>query len=127
MLAGNIFAVLNGRVPQPFVYHILGMMGSLGHNKGFAKLIKVRAHGLPAWFIRRTYYLLQMPGWARRLHIMINWTFALLFRPDIVKVSFDSETASLFREVAFDDSAAMQEEGGARIELATRCSVPDQK
>ena len=31
---------------------------------------------------------------------MIDWTFALLFRPDIVKVGLDSETAWLLREVA---------------------------
>jgi hypothetical protein len=31
---------------------------------------------------------------------MIDWTFALLFRPDIVKISLDNETAWLFREAA---------------------------
>jgi hypothetical protein len=41
-----------------------------------------------------------MPGWARRLRIMIDWTFALLFRPDIVKISLDSEKAMLLREAA---------------------------
>ena len=76
------------------------MMGSLGHGKGFGQLLKVRVHGFPAWFIRRTYYLLQMPGWGRRLRIMIDWTFALLFRPDVVKVGLDSETALLLREAA---------------------------
>ena len=63
----------------------------------------VRTHGFPAWLIRRTYYLLQMPGWSRRLRIMIDWTFALLFRPDIVKISLDSETALLLREVVATD------------------------
>jgi hypothetical protein len=50
--------------------------------------------------VRRTYYLLQMPGWSRRLRIISDWTFALLFRPDIVKVSLDSETVWLLRETA---------------------------
>jgi NADH dehydrogenase FAD-containing subunit len=58
----------------------------------------VRIHGILAWFVRRTYYLLQMPGWSRRLRIMIDWTFALLFRPDIVKISLESEAAWLLRE-----------------------------
>src|SRR5579883_273490 len=105
VLAGNIFGALNGRPPHPFVYQTLGMMGSLGHSKGFGQLFKVRVRGLPAWFIRRTYYLLQMPGWGRRLRIMIDWTFALLFRPDIVKVGLDSETALLLREVALGEAA----------------------
>jgi NADH dehydrogenase len=98
VLARNIVAVLNNRPPQPFVYENLGMMGSLGHGKAFGQLLKVRVRGGLAWFVRRTYYLLQMPGWVRRLRIMIDWTFALLFRPDIVKISLDSEAALLLRE-----------------------------
>jgi NADH:ubiquinone reductase (H+-translocating) len=100
VLARNIHAVLNGRPPRPFVYGTLGMMGSLGHSRAFGQLLKFRVHGVLAWFVRRTYYLLQMPGWSRRLRIMIDWTFALLFRPDIVKISLDSETVSLVRQAA---------------------------
>ena len=66
LLARNIVGALDGRPPQPFVYQTLGMMGSLGHCRGFGKLLGVRVGGFPAWFIRRTYYLLQMPGWGRR-------------------------------------------------------------
>jgi NADH dehydrogenase len=98
VLAGNIHGVLNGRSPRPFVYNTLGMMGSLGHSRAFGQLLNVRVHGVVAWFVRRTYYLLQMPGWSRRLRIMIDWTFAFLFRPDIVKISLDSEAVSLLRE-----------------------------
>jgi NADH dehydrogenase len=100
VLARNIHAALDGRPPQPFVYHNLGMMGSLGHCRAFGQLLKVRVRGVPAWFVRRTYYLLQMPGWGRRVRIMIDWAFALLFRPDVVKIDLDSETALLLREAA---------------------------
>ena len=100
VLSRNVFSVLNGQSPQPFIYHTLGMMGSLGHSKAFGKLLKLRVRGVPAWFVRRTYYLLQMPGWRRRLRIMIDWFFALLFRPDIVKINLDSESALLLREAA---------------------------
>ena len=96
----EVFGVFNGQPPQSFVYDTLGMMGSLGHCKAFGQLLKVKVRGLLAWFVRRTYYLLQMPGWGRRLRIMIDWTFALLFRPDIVKLSLDSEEAVLLREAA---------------------------
>jgi NADH:ubiquinone reductase (H+-translocating) len=104
VLAHNIYAVLKGRAPQPFVYDTLGMMGSLGHSQAFGQLLKVRVHGFLAWFVRRTYYLLQMPGWSRRLRIMSDWTFALLFRPDIVKISLDTETVLLLREAATGDA-----------------------
>jgi hypothetical protein len=78
-------------------------MGSLGHNKGFGKLLKVRIHGLPAWFVRHTYYLLQMPGWGRRLRLLIDWTLALLFRPDAFRIGLDSEIALRLRELAAAD------------------------
>jgi NADH dehydrogenase len=98
VLARNIHGALDGRPPRPFVYNTLGMMGSLGHSRAFGQLLKLRVHGVVAWLVRRTYYLLQMPGWGRRLRIMIDWTFALLFRPDIVKVGLDSEAVERYRD-----------------------------
>jgi hypothetical protein len=32
-----------------------------------------------------------MPGWRHCVRIMIDWFFALLFQPDIVKISLDSK------------------------------------
>jgi NADH dehydrogenase len=103
VLARNIAEVLDGRPPQPFIYSTMGMMGSLGHSKAFGQLLGVRVRGVLAWIVRRTYYLLQMPTWRRRLRIMIDWTFALLFRPDVVKISLDSETAEPLRNAARDE------------------------
>jgi NADH dehydrogenase len=119
LLARNIHRVLAGQPPQPYVHESLGMMGSLGHYMGFAQFLKLRMYGFQAWFIRRTYYLLQMPGWSRRLRMMIDWTFGLLFRPDIVKVGLDSETALLLREFGLIEAAAENaEEGRAGTEPA---------
>ncbi len=102
VLARNVAGALNGQPPQPFIYDTLGMMGSLGHGKAFGQLLNVRVHGVLAWFVRRTYYLLQMPGLGRRLHIMVDWTFSLLYRPDVVKISLESEEASLLHEAVAD-------------------------
>jgi NADH dehydrogenase len=106
VLAGNITSALNGRPPNPFVYQTLGVMGSLGRGQGFGQLLGVRVHGFPAWFLRRTYYLLQMPGWGRKLRIAIDWTFALLFQPDVVKINLDSETVLHLRAGSPGDTAA---------------------
>jgi NADH dehydrogenase len=120
VLAKNLTRVLDHTAPQPFVYNALGMMGSLGHNKGFAQFLKLRLHGFVAWFFRRTYYLLQMPGWSRRLRIMIDWTFGLLLRPDVVKLSLDTDTALLLRQIELDDSAvAAEPTSDAQLERAT--------
>jgi NADH dehydrogenase len=113
VLARNIAGVLDGRHPQPFIYTTLGMMGSLGHSNAFAQFLKVRVRGVVAWFVRRTYYLLQMPGWRRRLRIMIDWFFALLFRPDIVQISLTSEAIERLIEVAAPGTVAKPLEQGA--------------
>ena len=85
-VASNIAAVLASRPPEPFVFNALGTMASLGHTRAVARIFGVRVTGFPAWWVRRTYYLMQMPRWDRRLRIVLDWTVALFFRPDITKV-----------------------------------------
>jgi NADH dehydrogenase len=101
-LARNIQAVIEGRVPAPFVYHPLGTMASLGHTRAVARVTRVRLTGFVAWWVRRTYYLFQMPRWDRRLRIVLDWTVALFFRPDITKVELhvEREQVRRAREVA---------------------------
>jgi NADH dehydrogenase len=90
-LARNVKAVVDGRAPSPFVFRSLGTMASLGHTRAVARVFGVRLTGFPAWWIRRTYYLFQMPRWDRRLRIVLDWTVALFFRPDITKVELRVE------------------------------------
>jgi NADH dehydrogenase len=90
-LAHNVHAVINGRAPSPFVFRSLGTMASLGHTRAVARAFGVRLTGFPAWWMRRTYYLFQMPRWDRRLRIMLDWTVALFFRPDITRVELRVE------------------------------------
>jgi NADH:quinone reductase (non-electrogenic) len=97
VLARNLYAVVNGRPPEPFVYKTKGMMGSLGHDKGFAQAFGVRLRGVFAWWVRRGYYLHATPGWFRRLRLAIDWTFAFLFRSDVIKVDLDPEHELLLR------------------------------
>ena len=90
-LAENIAATIAGRAPSAFVFRTLGTMASLGHARAVAMVMGVRLRGFPAWWLRRTYYLLQMPRWDRRLRIVLDWTVALFFRPDITKVEIETE------------------------------------
>jgi NADH dehydrogenase len=96
-LAGNIQAVLEGGAPTPFVYQALGTMASLGHTRAVARVGGVRLTGFAAWWIRRTYYLFQMPRWDRRLRVVLDWTVGLFFRPDITKVELRVEREQLGR------------------------------
>ncbi len=66
-------------------------MASLGHTHAVARVMGIRLTGFPAWWIRRTYYLFQMPRWDRRFRIVLDWTVALLFRPDITEIELQVE------------------------------------
>jgi NADH dehydrogenase len=90
-LARNIGAAIDGRDPSPFMYRSLGTMASLGHTRAVALACGVRLTGFVAWWLRRTYYLFQMPRWDRRLRIVLDWTVALFFRPDITRVELRVE------------------------------------
>jgi NADH:quinone reductase (non-electrogenic) len=92
-LAENLAALLQGGTPRPFVFRSLGTMASLGHSRAVAQVFGLRLRGFPAWWLRRTYYLMQMPRWDRRLRIVLDWTVSLFFRPDITKVDITSERA----------------------------------
>ncbi len=90
-LAWNVVAAIDGRTPRPFVFRTLGTMASLGHTRAVARIFGVYLTGVPAWWVRRTYYLFQMPRWDRRLRIVLDWTIALFFRPDITRVELRGE------------------------------------
>lgn len=96
-LARNIQAVIEGRAPTPFIFRPLGTMASLGHTRAVASVFGLRLTGFPAWWLRRTYYLFQMPRWDRRLRIVLDWTVALFFRPDITKVELHVEREQVQR------------------------------
>ena len=90
-VARNVAAASIGGTPSPFTFRSLGTMAALGHSSAVAEVMGVRLTGFPAWWIRRTYYLFQMPRWDRRLRMMLDWTVALFFRPDITKVELAVE------------------------------------
>lgn len=91
-LAKNIAATIDGREPRPFVYHTLGTMCALGHHRGIASVRGVTVRGFLAWWAWRTYYLMQTPRFSRQLRILIEWTVALFFRQDAVKIDLSDET-----------------------------------
>jgi NADH:ubiquinone reductase (H+-translocating) len=107
-LARNIQAVIEGHAPTPFVFRPLGTMASLGHTRAIVRVFGLRLTGFVAWWIRRTYYLFQMPRWDRRLRIVLDWTVALFFRPDITKVELRVEREQIRRAQEMPAVAANQ-------------------
>jgi len=90
-VARNVVAELSGRRPVPFFYNSLGSMAALGRTRAAVDLRGFHLSGFIAWWIRRTYYLFQMPRWERRLRIALDWTVSLICRPDLTKIDPASE------------------------------------
>jgi NADH dehydrogenase len=87
-LAANLRARLAGRATTPFSYRSRGMMASIGHLKGVAEVSGVPLSGWAAWLVWRAYYLWQMPSSGRRLRIFFEWSWGMLFPPDITHLRF---------------------------------------
>jgi NADH dehydrogenase len=85
-VAANIEALLEGRAPQPFSYVSIGGVCSLGRYKGVATVKGLRFKGFLGWFLHRSYHLLAMPTWTRRVKIAMDWTVALLFPRDLAQL-----------------------------------------
>ena len=88
-LARNLVASLMGRKLEPFRYHGIGMLATLGRHRGIGRVLGVRLTGFLAWFAWRTYYLFALPRWERRLRVAFDWTLDLLFPPDIVELKVE--------------------------------------
>lgn len=99
-LARNVAATMDGQQPEPFAYENKGMLCSLGHYKGVANPMGVRIKGFPAWFLHRTYHLLYMPTFGRKVRIALDWTIALLFPRDIAQLGSLEHPRDAFRRAA---------------------------
>ncbi len=83
LLGGNILAVLRGGQPQPFRYRYMGQLATIGERAAVAEVFGLHFKGFLAWWMWRTIYLAKLPGTMRKLRVMIDWTFDLVFPRDI--------------------------------------------
>ncbi len=90
-LGDNLPKILMGETVPRFRYRTLGELVSLGHHNAVGRVLRVPVSGLPAWFLWRTYYLLQVPSLFRRARIAFDWTLDVIFPPDIAWIPTSSE------------------------------------
>jgi NADH:ubiquinone reductase (H+-translocating) len=85
--ARNVLAALDGRPQEPFDYQQLGMLVSVGRFKAVGEILGIKVSGLLGWFLWRSYYLLRLPTFERRIRVAIDWTLDLLLKRDIVEIN----------------------------------------
>lgn len=99
-LGKNLAMHLKGRAPREYKHRHLGLVASLGLNKGVADVLGIKLRGWPAWVMHRTYHLLQIPTFNRKARIALDWTAALFFRRDLVSMGRLHEPRRAFTEAA---------------------------
>jgi NADH:quinone reductase (non-electrogenic) len=84
--ARNIAAELGVGTAQPFEYRGSASFVNLGRYKAVGRIGTRTFRGFPAWWMARTYHMSQIPGAARKVRAVIDWTASLPFRRDISEV-----------------------------------------
>jgi NADH dehydrogenase len=82
----NVAASLGVGEPAPFTYKTLGTFVNLGRYKAVARVGPFTFRGFLAWWLARTYHVSQIPGTARKVRAVMDWTIGLPFKRDIAEV-----------------------------------------
>jgi NADH:quinone reductase (non-electrogenic) len=93
-LAANLLRTFRGQSTKPFSFKVLGMLASLGNRNAVAEILGIHISGFIAWVLWRGIYLSKLPSFARKLEVVVDWTWKALFPPNIVQLPL-SRTGSV--------------------------------
>jgi NADH dehydrogenase len=85
-LAANLLRVQRGEVTKPFHFRPQGLLATIGHQNGVAEIYGLKFSGVIAWFLWRCVYLMKIPTLGRKLNVIVDWTWDIFFKPNIVEV-----------------------------------------
>ena len=101
VLADNIIATLRGKELKPYRHKNLGAVAGLGMYKGAAQVFgAVKLTGLPAWLAHRSYHLLAVPTFNRKMRVLADWTLGFFLRRDFASIPEMSQPRQAFTEAA---------------------------
>jgi len=104
--ACNIAAHFGVGEAMPFSYRNRGLAVTLGKWQGAAQVRRFTFTGPLAWWMGRSYHLLMMPGVARKVRVVSDWTMSLLFPRDV------SQLGQLGTPSPLDDAPSGASGGG---------------
>jgi NADH dehydrogenase len=81
--ARNIAAELGIGSARPFEYRSQASFVNLGRYKAVGRIGDRTFRGFPAWWLARSYHMSQIPGTARKVRAVLDWTAGLPFQRDI--------------------------------------------
>ena len=78
----SISAKRKSKRKKAFDYKTRGIMATVGKRTAVAKIFGIKLHGFTAWWLWRTFYLMNLPTTRKKIRVMIDWTIDLLFGRD---------------------------------------------
>lgn len=86
VVARNIAASIGIGSPGTFDYRGGAAFVNLGRYKAVGKIGDRKFRGFPAWWLARSYHMSQIPGTARKIRAVLDWTASLPFSRDLSEV-----------------------------------------
>ncbi len=85
--------------PRRFGYRARAAFVNLGRYKAVGKIGPASFRGFLAWWLARSYHMSQIPGAARKIRAVADWTVGLPFRRDVAEVGSIGHPRPLRAEV----------------------------
>src|SRR5262249_34270671 len=98
-LAANLVRTQHGERTRPFRFRPQGLLPTIGRQNGVAEIYGLKFSGLVAWFLWRTVYLTKIPTIRRKLNVVVDWTWDIFFKPNVVQVRVPQQRQ--FRQVHY--------------------------
>ena len=95
-LANNIAASHRG---QPLTHgdvSVLGILVPLGRHKGVMDFKGIKIEGFMAWVMWRAVYLSKMPGFGRKLRVLLDWVINFCSKRDYVQLGMNPDATREF-------------------------------
>ena len=87
VVSNNLKVAINGKGSLvSFSYRSKGWMATIGKRNALVTIFGKNVEGILAWFIWRTYYLIQMPTFEKRIKVATDWLVDLFFKRDLTCV-----------------------------------------
>ncbi len=80
---------------KAFDYKTKGVMTLIGRRNGVGILLGYKVHGFTAWWVWRSYYLLNLPTVEKKLRVMVDWFIDLFFKRDVTRLKTPTEETTL--------------------------------
>lgn len=89
----NLISTIKDQVnaKKKFDYKTKGVMTLIGKRNGVGILLGYKVQGFTAWWIWRSYYLLNLPTIEKKLRVMVDWFIDLFFKRDVTRLKTPTE------------------------------------